>query len=148
MIQKPYYTLINTSKGKDPAVVVVNSALRGFEHRDVYAWHLKMTIDCKYVERNGMPTAREVAALEQLEDENFASILAEQNAVFLARVTCRGRRELMYRIHDPGPANEVLQKLVSQPNPSREWDYRMEYDPGWALAQPELNLLERDIRIN
>ena len=148
MIPKPHYTLINTSRGSDPAVVVVNSALRAFEGREIFPWHLKLTMDCKMVGANGMPTAQETAALEQLEDEIAKSILTTENAVFLARITCRGQRELVYRAQDPEAANDALQRLAASPSPVREWDYRMEHDPEWTLAEPELKLLERDPRIN
>lgn len=148
MIPKPYYTLINTSRGKDPAVVVVNSALRSFENRDTFPWHLKLSIVCKQVGANGMPTSSEVEVLNQLEEEINAQLQVEENVVFLARVTCRGNRELLYRAHDPEVANEALQQLISNNNQSREWEYRMEQDLDWKLAAPELSLLERGIQFN
>ncbi len=148
MAHKPHYTLINTSKGKDPAVVVVNSALRTFNDRQAFPWHLKINIDCKLLSANGMPTSEESEALKQLEDEIARHLQAGQNAIFLARATCRGERTLLYRVHDPERANEILLQLVSAPAQLREWDYRIERDPDWELAQPELNLLEHDLRIN
>jgi hypothetical protein len=148
MIPKPHYTLINTSRGNDPAVVVVNSALRTFGDRDAFPWHLKLTITCKLVGANGMPTSVEVVALDQLEDKICTALRDGDNVVFLARITCRGTRELLYRVHDPEPANEALQRLISSNSQSRVWEYRMEQDLDWALATPELTLLERDIRFN
>lgn len=148
MIPKPYYTLINTSRGNDPAVVVVNSALRAFEDRSTFPWHLKLIITCKLVGTNGMPTSIEVEALDQLEEEIYAALQAKGNVLFLARVTCRGTRELLYRVQDPELANEVLQLLISDNPQSREWEYRMEQDLDWKLADPELKLLERDTQFN
>lgn len=148
MIPKPHYTLINTSRGNDPAVVVVNSALRTFEDRGAFPWHLKVTITCKLVGTNGMPTHVEVVVLDQLEEEIYAMLRGGENVVFLARVTCRGTRELLYRVHDPEPTNEALQRLISSNSQSREWEYRMEQDLDWKLAAPELTLLERDIQFN
>lgn len=148
MIPKPHYTLINTSRGNDPAVVVVNSALRAFEDRNAFPWHLKLTITCKLVGANGMPTSSEVEVLDQLEEEIYAALQAGENIVFLARVTCRGTRELLYRVHDPEPANEALQRMISSNSQSREWEYHMEQDLDWALAAPELTLLERDVQFN
>lgn len=148
MVPEPYYTLINTSKGKDPAVVVVNSALRTYEDREAFPWHLKISIDCKLLGTNGMPTAEEGEVLQRLEEDITNSLQTAQNAVFLARITCRGERELVYRVHDPDVANETLQQRVSTPSQLREWDYRMEHDADWELAQPELHLLEHDPRFN
>lgn len=148
MTTKPYYTLINTSRGSDPAVVVVNSALRTFDARESFPWHLTITIDCKFLGSKGMPTAEEVSTLNRLEDELSPSIEGEQNAMFLARVTCRGKRELIYRVHDPEKVNTLLQGLISAPAQLREWEYRMEQDLDWDLARNELKLLEKDTGIN
>ncbi len=148
MVPKPYYTLINTSKGKDPAVVVVNSALRAFEDREAFPWHLKLNIDCKLLGANGMPTTQEVEILQHLEDDISSVLQAGENAIFLARITCLGARDLLYRVHDPEAANNALQQLVSAPSQLREWDYRMEQDTDWELAKPELQLLEHDPRFN
>lgn len=95
-----------------------------------------------------MPTAKEVEILDRLEDEISSPLLADQNAVFLARITCQGQRELIYRVHDPEVADQTLTQLVSIPSSPREWEYRMEHDDAWTLAQPELHLLERDPQIN
>lgn len=95
-----------------------------------------------------MPTSVEVVALDQLEDKICTALRDGDNVVFLARITCRGTRELLYRVHDPEPANEALQRLISSNSQSRVWEYRMEQDLDWALATPELTLLERDIRFN
>lgn len=148
MVPEPYYTLINTSKGKDPAVVVVNSALRAFEDREAFPWHLKLNIDCKLLGANGMPTTQEVEILQRLEDDISGVLQVGQNVLFLARITCRGERDLLYRVHDPETANVALQQLVAEPSQLREWDYRMEQDADWELAQPELQLLEHDPRFN
>lgn len=147
MTIKSHYTLINTSRGRDPAVVVVNSALRAFKNRDAFSWHLKLNITCEGVGENGMPTNHEVEILNQLEEEISQALQVKENSLFLARITCRGTRDLLYRAHDPEIANEALQKLIAANTQSREWEYRIEEDPDWLLAQPELNLLERDYQI-
>jgi hypothetical protein len=140
----PHYTLIETTRGDDPAIVVVNSALRRFDQQQRFPWHLSVTIDCENVGKNGMPTSDENAVLYQMEDELSNLLLKEENAVFLARVTCQAQRELAYRVSDPEIANQALQQLVSVSSPLREWDYRMEHDEAWELARPELQLLEKD----
>ena len=148
MIPEPHYTLINTSKGNDPAVVVVNSALRAFANREDFPWHLRLTISCEGVGANGMPTSHEVEILNSLEDEISSALQTRENALFLARITCRGERDLLYRVHDPKAADEVLQQRISANSQPREWEYSMEQDSGWELAQPELKLLEHDPRFN
>ena len=147
MKHKPYYTLIETKIGKDPAVVVVNSALRTFDGRHSFPWHLRVSIDCKLLGLNGMPAPEEVQILNRFEDEISGLLEADENAIFFARITARGQRILLYRIHNPEAANAKLQAFVAQ-KPSREWDFIMEHDSDWDLAQPELRLLERDPKFN
>lgn len=148
MIPEPYYTLINTSIGDDPAVVVVNSALRTFKDREAFPWHLRIGIDCKLLGANGMPTDEEGHALHRLEDSIASPLQAGQNALFLARITARGERVLLFRVHDPETANDTLQELAAEPSQLREWDYHMEQDDSWELARPELHLLESDPRFS
>jgi hypothetical protein len=144
LIPQPCYTLINTSIGEDPAVVVVNSSLRTFDQRETFPWHLRITIDCLLLGANGMPTSEEVDILNQLEDHIETPLQVGENAIFLARITARGERVLLYRIQDPEKANDALRSLVSPPSGRREWEYRMESDAHWELAQPEFQLLEHD----
>jgi len=148
MIPEPYYTLIRTSKGNDSAIVVVNSALRTFRDRQAFPWHLKISIDCKRLGANGMPTDEEGEILKRLEDAITSLIEITKNAIFLARITCQGERVLLYRVHEPGVANDALKQLVSEASQLREWNYRMDHDADWELAQPELHLLEQDPRFS
>lgn len=147
-VPPPHYTLIKTSRGDDPAIIVVNSALRGFDQRSRFPWHLSVLIDCEHVAQNGMPSGTESEALYRIEDEISGLLLEQQNAVFLARITCRGRRELLFRVDDPELADQLLRKLLSAPTPLRAWEYRMDHDEAWDLARPELQLLEKDPKYN
>lgn len=139
----PSYALIETSRGRDPAIVVVNTTLRAFPDRASFAWHLFILVTCELLGDNGMPTSQEVAVLERLEDEISSGLLTSDNAVFASRVTCRGTRELTFRVRNPTVADTYLMGLVSVAAPLREWEYRMEHDPHWTLAEPELFLSER-----
>jgi len=138
----PCYSLIETSIGGDPAIVVVNSTLLTFTGHDAFPWHLRIGVNCKLQGVNGMPTKEEVEALARLEEKTAPALEVEHNAIFLARITARGERILLYRVHDPEKADEALQLLISTPDTVREWEYQMEYDVGWMLAKPELDLLQ------
>jgi hypothetical protein len=144
----PHYTLIDTSRGEHPAVAVINSALRSFNSRHLFPWHLKIEVACQWVGSNGMPTQEEGNILYTLE-EHLASQLGAQRAVlFVSRITCQAVREISFRVSDPKTANEVLQIEINKPAPVRAWEYRMEEDPEWKLASPELNLINKDTRFN
>ncbi|WP_164160655.1 DUF695 domain-containing protein [Stenotrophomonas maltophilia] len=138
----PCYSLIETSIGSDPAIVVVNSTLLTFTGHDAFPWHLRIGVNCKFQGVNGMPTKEEVEALARLEERIAPALEVDHNAVFLARITACGERVLLFRVHDPEKANEALQLLISTPDSVREWEYQLEYDLGWMLAKPELDLLQ------
>lgn len=144
----PHYTLIETSVGNDPAVVVVNASLRKPENREGYPWHLRVEVDCRSVGSRGMPTPSETKILEQTEGEIASAVSGGNNALFLARITRRGQQILLFRVCDSELAHDRLQQLVLAPSPRREWSYEMTFDRDWTLAEPELQLLEKDRRMN
>ncbi len=148
VIPAPFYALVDTALGDDPAVVVVNPALRSFAGREAFPWHLRIGIACRELGDNGMPTPEELEVVTRLEGQLESSIGADGNAVFLARITARGERVLLYRVHDPEQANDRLQQLLAAPAQLREWEFQMEYDRDWALAQPELDLPLQDSKVN
>jgi len=148
MIPEPSYTLIETTLGNDPAVVVVNSSVRTFQERAAFAWHLRIRVDCKFKSAHGMPTVEEAGVLRRLEEDLAPRLQAADNAMFLARITARGERAILFRVADPEAANRALQAPASQALAVREWDFQLQHDPEWALAQPELKLLARALRLN
>lgn len=95
-----------------------------------------------------MPTTSEVEVLSKVEEKILSVLQTRRNVIFLARITCRGTRELIYRVHDPKLADRALQRLIYDNSQLREWEYRMEQDISWSLAVPELALLERGIQFN
>lgn len=141
MIPQPYFALIDTTKDGLPAVVVVNSALVGYDDLELFPWHLKITVDCNFLGENGMPTSSEVKVLDAWEDFLSGSLGIQKNTLFLARITWNGVRDLLFRVHDPEIVDGVLRELISVEPQVREWRYRMEHDPDWGLAKPEFQLL-------
>lgn len=142
LVPSPCYSLFQTMRGDDPAIVVVNSELRFFDRRDEFAWHLTIIIECQELASGGMPTAEENQVLYALEDEIDKKLLLNDNAVFLARESCRGERALSYRVNAPADANHWLALLVGRPN-LRQWQYQMKRDAEWSLAAPFLRLFEQ-----
>jgi hypothetical protein len=140
------YVLINTSKGNDPAVVVVDVALAGSDKRPGLSWQLEITVYSRLLGQNGMPTAEEVEVLNLLEDEFDSCVGKATDTAFFARATFRGLRRIVYRIQDPEPVDDLLQELASNEHQTREWEYRIEHDPDWTLTQPEIELAERASR--
>lgn len=95
-----------------------------------------------------MPTQEEGKILYALEDHLASQLGAQRVVLFVSRVTCQAVREISFRVSDPKTTNEVLQIEINKPAPVRAWEYRMEEDPEWKLASPELNLINKDTRFN
>jgi hypothetical protein len=121
-------------------VIVVNEALLGFAHSTIFPWYLCVTLEAKELIANGMPSPVESELLFDIADEIEASVLGGKtgngagNALFLARSTWNGIRQLLYYVHDPEIAHPALQTLLVSRKWEREWGYFMKNDPIWEKA--------------
>jgi hypothetical protein len=147
VIPETHYTLLDLSRGGMPEVLVVNDALVGFAHEPIFPWHLCITLEAKHLVDNGMPSPDENALLFDIGDEIEAAVLGGRtrhggvNALFLARSTCDGLRELLFQVHDPEISHGALQSLLDGRDWPRPWEYRMECDSGWSEATNVLQVL-------
>jgi len=139
-LPEPAETLFNATRDGMREVVSINRALLGFAHPELFQWHLRITLEARELIDNGMPSPDESALLFRLGDEIEAVVLAGRtsydavNALFLARSTWNGVRELYYRVHDPEITHQALQAELTRQQWEREWDYRMEDDQRWEKA--------------
>jgi hypothetical protein len=133
LLPEAHYTLFNTTRRDLPEVICVNDALLAFEHHEIFAWHLSISIEAQELIENGMPSERESAILFEFGDR-FESGLEGPNALFLARNTWNGHRILYFQVYDPEVANEFLQKVLEEKLPFRPWEYEMSHDPAWTQA--------------
>ncbi len=146
VIPEEAYTIVEFKQEGMPGVMVINSSLRDFEPKAVFSWHLSVMLNFEDVADNGMPSKMEQTVIEKFEDEldsKFKGIDSEKpNALFLARITWNKTKELIYRIYEPEPAHKHLQSLIDKKSWSRTFDYRIDPDPEWKLAQWHLNTLK------
>jgi hypothetical protein len=126
-----------------PGVAVINQALAHFEPRIVFAWHLSVILKLDDLVLNGMPSQAERSVIDpygDLLDAAFKGGEAERpNALFLARITWNTTRELIYRIFNPEFANQYLVNVIESKLYPRPFDYRIDHDPEWRLAEWHLN---------
>lgn len=137
------YSLIETSCDDLPSIVVVNGALPKFTHREIFPWHLSVIITPRDLAEQGMPTADENTVLHAIGEEIDAGVIRNGNALFLSRETWNGQRQLLYRVHNPDVADTCLRELIALNKHRRDWEYRMERDEPWSLAERMLSLLAR-----
>jgi hypothetical protein len=140
VLPEPRYTIFDVKRDGSPEIIVVNESLLAFRHLDAFRWHLRITIEAKELIENGMPSPAESEVLEKFGDNLEAIVLSGRtdrgadNALFLARSTWNGVRQLLYQVHDPEVAHAALQQELKITSHLREWDYRMTDDPQWVNA--------------
>lgn len=88
---------------------------------------------------NGMPSREEREVVDPFGDL-LDSIFkgddpARPNALFLARITWNETRELIYRVYKPEPPHEYLTQMINDKFHPRLFDYRIDHDPNWRLAE-------------
>lgn len=143
VIPKEKYSIIEFIQEGLPGVGVINSALKTFEPKEVFSWHLSILIDLENMIENGMPSAAEREVIDPLGEKLNALIKGanpeKPNALFLARITWNKTRELIWRVYQPDIANQELQNIIENNSSPRGFDYRMDEDTEWQLAQWHLN---------
>lgn len=135
------FTIIEFRQQDLPGVGSINTALRDFEPKVVFAWHLSIMLQLDDLIENGMPSQAEREVIDRFGDQLDAAIKGEQpdkpNALFLGQITWNDTRELLWRVFDPEAVQAYLQSILNadadvRPRP---FDYRMDHDPEWNLAQ-------------
>lgn len=133
------YSLLNFRQDDLPGVAVVNTALKEFEPKIVFAWHLSIMIDLEDLIDNGMPSKSEVEVIDNygdyLDNEIKGKNKEKPNALFLARITWNKTRELIWRVYDPEISNNFLQEIIAANSSPRQFDYRIDPDDNWELAK-------------
>jgi len=138
-IPEEEYTLIEFRQRDLPGFGTVNTALKAFEPKATFPWHLSLLMQCVDLAENRLPSPAEQQCLYTFEDKLHQLIERNGNAAFLARVTHDARRELIWRVRDPEIANSILQKILQTKDHPRAIDYCMEDDPQWEKASWYLN---------
>ncbi|MEN5057624.1 DUF695 domain-containing protein [Sphingobacterium kitahiroshimense] len=139
LIPDESYSVLNFKQDNFPGVAVVNTALRKFEPKIVFAWHLSIMIDLEDLIDNGMPSKSEVEVIDNygdyLDNEIKGPDKEKPNALFLARITWNKTRELIWRVYDPEISNSFLQEIITANSSPRQFDYRIDPDNNWELAK-------------
>jgi hypothetical protein len=68
IIPNEFYSLINFKQDDLPGVTFVNTALKKFEPKIVFAWHLSIMIDLEDLIDNGMPSKIEAEVIDNYGD--------------------------------------------------------------------------------
>lgn len=135
VIPEEEYGILEWKEEGLPCIGVLNSALKHFEPKKIFSWHLSLIIDYKELIDNGMPSQEERDIVDPFCDRLDEEIQAGGNALFLIRETWNGTRRMVWRVYDPEIANQHLQFLLEHHKYPREFDYHMEQDMEWEQAK-------------
>ncbi|MEQ8364202.1 MAG: DUF695 domain-containing protein [Cyclobacteriaceae bacterium] len=142
-IPEEVYTILEFKQDNLPGIAVINTALRDFEQKEVFSWHLSVMMDLEDLIDNGMPSKNEREIIDLYEDRLDALIkgtdLEKPNALFLGRITWNKTRELIWRVYAPDIADIELKKIIKEDTSPRQFDYKMESDEKWSLTKWHLN---------
>jgi hypothetical protein len=120
-------------------IAYINRSLIDFQPKEVFSWHLSIMLDIEDTVRNGMPSKKERALLDEFGDVLDTNIRGQDkqkpNALFLARITWNNTRELIWRLYDPELADKYLQQIIDANSSPRPFDYRIDPDKDWKLAE-------------
>ncbi|WP_207389234.1 DUF695 domain-containing protein [Marinobacter halodurans] len=117
-----------------PCIGMLNSALKDFQHKNIFGWHLSVIIDFEELIENGMPSEEERDIVDPFCDQLDEEIKAGGNALFLVRETWNKTRRLVWRVYDPEIAHQHLQYIADYHRYPRPFDWRMEQDLEWDQA--------------
>lgn len=133
-IPEEKFAVVESSADDKPAIIVVNTSLRKFKHKELYGWTCSLVIKYKDTAMNGMPTTDEsnfvYDYIEKL-DKTIKGDSTQPNAVFLARITWNGTCEVIWQVKDPKIVHEYLGGIINSKTYPRELDYRIELDKKW-----------------
>ncbi len=141
IIPEESYSIIEFQQDELPGIGAINTALRNFDPKPVFGWHLSLMLQLDDLVENGMPSRAERDIVDRfgdtLDDAIKGKDIAKPNALFLARITWNATRELIWRVCDPEIANHYLQSIINDVPVvrPRSFDYRIDHDPDWELAQ-------------
>jgi hypothetical protein len=67
VIPEEYYTIFSFIQEDLPGVASINSSLKAFEPKKVFAWHCSIMVQLNDLAENGMPSKSEIKILEDFE---------------------------------------------------------------------------------
>ena len=147
VIPKESFSILDFNQDELPGVAVINTALRDFEPKEVFAWHLSLMIDFEDLIDNGMPSKTEREIVDPFGDKLDLLIkgddLNRPNALFLARIAWNKTRELIWRVFDPNIVDKTLKEIIDSGDYPRQFEYKMEHDENWDLTKWHLKIYKR-----
>ncbi len=128
---------IREAKGKDfYKVMVVNTALVGYQYKKDFPWSLIIDVDIKDPSQHfKLPTETESIILNLFEDTLTDIIKGSCSCQYVGRITDNGCRSLYYHIENPKAVHEALQNFITSGLSSHEFEYNISKDEEWKTSE-------------
>lgn len=137
-IPEESFSVVTYTVDEMPAVASINAALANYEHKKYFEWNCSLIVECKELVENGMPSPAEIELLDKFEDEltqNLAGDGEIPNAIFFARITRNGSRQLIWKVHLPKQAYDYLAGVMQSDKYPRNFEFVIERDVDWKMTE-------------
>lgn len=138
--------VMQTIRDGRPELLVLNRSVANFDRHELFTWHLGIAMRAQAVDTDGMPAPGEIEIVNEVSEAVTMFVLAGKtplgapNVLFLAQSTWNGVRELLFRVHDPVAAIELISKKTFE-TWKRNWEFLIEEDPEWQKVRALTNSL-------
>ena len=68
IIPDEHYEIVEFIQENFPGVAVINSALKEFQPKEVFSWHLSLMVNLNDIVENGMPSKKEQSIIDEYGD--------------------------------------------------------------------------------
>lgn len=114
-----------------PMILRINSGARKYIAHPELSTRLGVTVGFNARNEHGFCTPEEGQQLSQIEDRLTAELMKNQNGFPVLVVTCDGKREFVFYVHDKQQASQAVD-LVRDAVTTHALTHGMEYDAEWS----------------
>ena len=145
-IPEESYSVVTYTVDEMPAVASINAALANYEHKNYFEWNCSLIVECKELVENGMPSPAEMEVLNGFEDELSKGLAGEgelPNAIFFARITHNGTRQLIWKVSKPKQAYDYLANVMKEDQYPRNFEFVIERDVDWKKTENLAKMVQK-----
>ena len=138
---EPNYTLIQREDEGAPVYAAVNTSLTNMdaEPRKLFSWQLSLIMDLETEDDKGLTLPEEEKQIAEFCQHLETKLLANGNALPLARITWKKTRELLFRVYNPKQSDKQIKSIIDAENNPRPFTYSIDPDDKWELADNYLS---------
>jgi len=116
-----------------PIIVRMNASIEEFRGHPELTYQVGVAIPFKAPDENGLPSAEESAALDQIEDLVFDTLQVQGRSVVVAVITTGGMREFVLYAVDPEEVKLNHTRLCKAVRTGHEVQLMIQTDPKWNV---------------